>query len=474
MDNINNIPEELLQPIDATVKASVSPDRLIGYIYITPPENDGQMITYDDIMTALSEANITYGYKEDFLKSLVINPIYRKPIEIAFGKAAVNGIDGKINVLFNNDRTKAPKTRADGTVDFWELDILCNVKKGDKLIEIEKATEGEAGKDVMGNDIPPKPGKQPVTPFGKNVVFNEEKTEIFAGIDGNVTFVNNQVVVDPTFRIQGDVDISTGNITFNGDVIVTGNVLDGFSIKAQKNISVMGMVEGGQLEAGGNITVSGGIIGTLQDTIKCKGDLKCRFVENTTIRCEGNVTCDYITNSDVICEGSMLLQGNKASLVGGKYVVLKEITCRDIGSTNDAKTFIQLGSFGMIQEERNNVEKAFKQADEQEKKVIQLIDYLNALKLQNGSLDEEKDEILKNAVHTKTKLLIEKSTLHKKMKELDARISYEGKQELIVKGTMYRGSQLMIKSAKYTPENDIVFTRFSYDSEKNDIVLGTI
>ena len=471
---VNDLPEELFPPVDATVKAVVSPDRLTGFIYITPPENNGKLIEFDDIMNALKEAKITYGFDEEELKNYAERPIYEKNIEIAHGYAAVNGKDGRIEVLFDHKQTKLPKTRSDGTVDFWELDLICNVQKGDKLIRIIKATPGESGMDVLGNTLNPKPGKAAVTPFGKNVVFNEDKTEIYAGMDGHATYKNNQVAVDPTFRVQGDIDASTGNISFNGDVVVTGNVLDGFSIKAQKHITVMGMVEGGKLEAGGNIIVTGGIIGTLSDTIKCKGDLKCRFIENTTVRCEGDIIADYITNSDVICEGSMTLQGSKAALIGGKYVVLKEISCRDVGSPNDVKTLIQLGSFGMIQEEHTAVVNSFKKAEEDEKKVIQLIDFLNELKNQNGGLDEEKSQILKDAVQTKTRLLIEKSRYHKKKLELEARMNYEGKQELVVKGTMHHGTQLIIKSLKYTPDNDVTYTRFYYDEEKNDIALGTI
>lgn len=471
---VNGLPEDLFEPIDATVKAAVSPDRLTGFIYITPPENNGRLISFEDVMSALKEAKITYGFDEDELRSIVDRPVYEKNLEIAHGKSPVHGKDGRIEVLFDNDRTKLPKTRSDGTVDFWELDLICNVQKGDKLIKIIKATPGEPGTDILGNTLNPKPGKPAVTPFGKNVVFNEDKTEIYAGMDGHVTYKNNQVAVDPTFRVQGDVDASTGNISFNGDVVVTGNVLDGFSIKALKHITVMGMVEGGKLEAGGNITVTGGIIGTLSDVIKCKGDLKCRFIENTTVRCEGDILADYITNSDVICEGSMTLQGSKAALIGGKYVVLKEITCRDIGSPNDVKTLVQLGSFGMIQEEHNAIIASFNKAEAEEKKVVQLIDYLNSMKDAAGNLDEEKSQILKDAVQTKTRLLIEKSRYHKKKLELEARMNYEGKQELVVKGTMYRGTQLTIKALKYTPDKDITYTRFYYSEEKNDIALGTI
>ena len=474
---VNSLPtsiqEQLLIPVDAKAEVTISADKMQAFLVLIEEENGGAKITYEMIMDAIRDSKVLLSVTTEFLHSLVEHPTYNKELLIAEGIPSKNGENGSIELSFNNNRSNTPKIREDGTVNFFDLDLVCNVKKGDHLVHIVKATEGIDGKNVFGETLKAKPGKNPQSPFGKNVVFTEDKCDIYAAIDGNVTYVNNQIAVEPLFRIDGDVNATVGNITFNGDIIVTGNVYDGFKIKAMKNITVIGMVEGGSLEAGGNIVVNGGIIGTLEDVIQCKGTLRCAFIEGATIRCENDVSCNYITNADVICEGMMTLSGSKASLIGGQYIVLKGIDARDIGSPNGAKTLIQLGAFGTLQEEKNRLDSEFANIEQNEKKIIQVIEYLtNAKKTQD--IGEEKEALLRDAIQTKTKFLIEKSTIHKKLQELNSRINYEGRQDLIVRGTMYRGSKLTIKSHIFMPEYDLTFVRIYLDSEKNDIITSTI
>jgi len=57
------------------------------------------------------------------------------------------------------------------------------------------------------------------------------------------------------------VDFVTGNIFFNGNVVVCGTVLDGFEIKADGDIIVSKIVESATLTAGRDVIVKGGVLG---------------------------------------------------------------------------------------------------------------------------------------------------------------------------------------------------------------------
>ena len=48
----------------------------------------------------------------------------------------------------------------------------------------------------------------------------------------------------PVYVVPGDVDFSTGNIDFIGSVKVMGSVRNGFSVKAEGNVEIMGRLEG--------------------------------------------------------------------------------------------------------------------------------------------------------------------------------------------------------------------------------------
>ena len=89
-----------------------------------------------------------------------------------------------------------------------------------------------------------------------------------------------------------DVDNTTGDIEYEGNVIVHGNVRAGFTLKASGDITIMGVVEGANVDAGGNLTVNRGIQGMNKAQIHAGGDIVSKFVENATIVCGGNIETD--------------------------------------------------------------------------------------------------------------------------------------------------------------------------------------
>jgi uncharacterized protein (DUF342 family) len=112
--------------------------------------------------------------------------------------------------------------------------------------------------DVLGQPIFPKPGKDMPMPLGKNVYADGNR--IRAAIAGQLQLVNNKLHVSPVIEIKGDVDLSTGNVEFVGNVVVRGSVQSGFTVKADGNVEIFGSVSGGTVE-GANIVIRMGIQG---------------------------------------------------------------------------------------------------------------------------------------------------------------------------------------------------------------------
>src|SRR5690606_12118002 len=87
------------------------------------------------------------------------------------------------------------------------------------------------------------------------------KLKAYAVIDGQVSITeNDKINVFPIFEVKGDVDFRVGNIDFVGMVLIRGNVLSGFKIKATGDIRIMGEVEAADLEAGENIEIMAGVV----------------------------------------------------------------------------------------------------------------------------------------------------------------------------------------------------------------------
>lgn len=466
---MNTMQNESAKPVDATVIVKVLDSFLEASIELTPPANGGAEPSEAMIKAALEAKNIKYGIQESRLAALVKQPVYGQSIEIAFGTAPIHGEDGKVIYHYDIHRTNRPKEHTDGTVNFWELDILLNVKKGDCLCTAIKPTNGTPGTTVFGTVIAAQPGKPAVLPVGKNVTYNEEKTELFAAIEGNLVFRNNQLHVDTVFQVNGDVDLSTGNIDFIGSVSVRGNIREGFTVKAKGDITVMGMIEAANVNADGNIYVRGGVFGANKAEIVCKGELKCKYIENAMIRCKGNITTEYMINSSIVCDGEVELVGRRALLAGGSYIVLKKIQAKSIGTASGSNTTIQLGSYGTVLEEKRNMQEKLEELEASEAKLAQIIAYLNSTKNKAGKLPPDREKMLTDSIHTKTKVLIEKGIVKKSMEELEGRIAYEGKQSLSCMQVLYRGTTITIKNATFVADRDYVRKTFYYDEQKGAI-----
>jgi len=78
-----------------------------------------------------------------------------------------------------------------------------------------------------------------VLPKGKNVEISEDGQSLIAGIDGQVNYIDGKVSVFANYEVPADVDNSTGNISFVGNVIIRGNVLSGFTVEAGGSVEVM-------------------------------------------------------------------------------------------------------------------------------------------------------------------------------------------------------------------------------------------
>ena len=58
-----------------------------------------------------------------------------------------------------------------------------------------------------------------------------------------------------------NIDNSTGNINFNGNVIIKEDILNGFALKTTGSVEIKGAVEGGFIQCDGDVLVRQGIQG---------------------------------------------------------------------------------------------------------------------------------------------------------------------------------------------------------------------
>jgi uncharacterized protein (DUF342 family) len=138
--------------------------------------------------------------------------------------------------------------------------IIPTVEVGDVLaIKTTPAIPGKDGIAVTGEVIKAREGKDIPLKVGNGAVLLDNDTKVVAISQGRPVYKKGVISVIPALVISHDVDATTGNINFDGDVVVKGNISDNMKVSAGGDITIFGNVFHATLYAKGNIRVYGNI-----------------------------------------------------------------------------------------------------------------------------------------------------------------------------------------------------------------------
>ena len=78
---------------------------------------------------------------------------------------------------------------------------------------------------------------------------------------GQVVIKGETISVLAIYEINGDLTMKIGNVEFLGTVLIHGSINGEFKVKAGADVVIDGVLDGGEVIAGGNVTIKDGIIG---------------------------------------------------------------------------------------------------------------------------------------------------------------------------------------------------------------------
>lgn len=200
----------------------------------------------------------------------------------------------------------------EGRVDLYTLNLFTCITPDQLVARLHPPQLGQDGITVTGRTIEAHPGDPADVKIGSGVHLNENN-EVISEISGRAEYHDGVISVSEDYNVHGDVDLHVGNITFPGNVSITGDVLDDFDISSEKDIHVKGTVGACYLKAGGSISV-GGISGQYHAYIKCEGNLEARYINGAYVECMGDVVvANEIRNSTIKSAGAILVKNGQIS-----------------------------------------------------------------------------------------------------------------------------------------------------------------
>ncbi|KJF26022.1 hypothetical protein TZ02_15610 [Clostridium aceticum] len=430
--------------IDGSVVIDISKDKLQAYVAIIKADG-GKEISFEEAKEALKEKGVVYGINETKLHTMIDHGVYDEKILIAEGKKPKAGENGRVKYHVDIHKQHKPQILEDGTVDFKKLDIIANVVQGQLLVEIIPPTDGVQGINVFQQEIPPQKGKPAKIALGKNVVGDEGGLKIYAQVEGQVFLRDGKLQVSQVYEIPGDVGHSTGNVKFNGTVLVKGNVKSGFVVEADGDIQVNGVVEAATLIAKGSIILNRGIQGSNQAYLECE-NLVAKYIENTKIKSLANIESDCILHSDVIAKKNITVIGKRGLIVGGQVRAGEEIRAKVIGSHMGTNTKIEVG---IDPDEKSNYETMKLEASEIEKNLANLRKTIALLKKieQSSTLEDSKKEILVKSVKTYEHLKEKHESITNQLKAFELRGQDLSRGKVHASMKIYPGVRVSILNA---------------------------
>lgn len=303
-----------------------------------------------EIYERLSRLNIVEGIDRGLIAETVKGMKAVEVLEIARGVPHVHGKDAALSYHINFEGKAKPAVLEDGTVDFKNMLQSAAVTKGMCLATKTPVQPGSDGLTVTGKVIKHRPGKDLSFKFGENVVASEDGLMLFAAEDGIAKMTNGRLSVLRVIELS-EVGPESGNIYFGGDVHVRENVLDGYTIHCDGDLTIDGVVEGCTLKVKGNLVVGKGILGHGMSDIVVGGSLVAKFIENATVYVKGEIETGEIINSKVLCDSKILVKGKKGLIIGGEITSKYMIEANHIGSRLGVLTTINLGVDATVIEE---------------------------------------------------------------------------------------------------------------------------
>ena len=304
----------------------------------------------------LKDEKITTGIDHSAVADMVSKQKYNCEINIAKGKEPQDGQDGSYTFHFNCYQNTVPKVLEDGSVDYRDIELFTFVEHGQLLAEYVHATPGAMGFSVTGKLLMPVKGKEKPAIRGTGFLLNDDATSYYARTAGKITYKTEStdvsrhesiiyqfMEISPVFVHQGSLLYREGDIDFDGDVLIRGDVQTGVTIKATGDVEIEGIVEAVNIKSGGNILVKKGIIGTGKGYIEARGSLRGKFFESVYLNASLDIECNYLFNCVAKTDSMIKVKGNKGSIVAGKVYAMMGIEAFTLGNESGVSTYLSVG-----------------------------------------------------------------------------------------------------------------------------------
>lgn len=317
------------EAIDDYIEMILSENKTKAYIRIKTL--DREILTIENIKQFLYKNDILVGLKADHIVASWLKNTKEgdAPFAIAEAKDPELSKNAELFYHFQTDFPQTGKINLDGSIDFKDRGEVPFVEKNNLLAEKMFPKFGSDGMDVFGDVISVDEPEDLCFNSGPGTFLSEDETKIFAAVEGQPYLdALGTVSILSEMRIKGDVDFKTGNIQFDGNIIVEGSIKQGFSVKGVS--LTVNQIEGADaIILSGDLNVSNGIIDA--HNIVVMGNIQTKYINNSTIDSFGDLTVQKeIIGSKIRLSGACII--DKGTILTSEINAKRGISAGNIGT----------------------------------------------------------------------------------------------------------------------------------------------
>lgn len=476
----SEVKERVGERKNAEVEFRIPEDAMRANLVLTTPYG-GKMPSLSTIKSLAQKNNVLRGVGTKVIQSMLEEARTAAPgtvIEktIAKGLPARNGKNSKFVPLVPNalERVLKPQTGKGERVDMRNLGEVICVKVNTPVLRRTKPTQGRTGFDIKGNKIDAVAGEWVDFKMGGGTVVSDHDPNLLtSSISGMPKYQDQTMTVDDTFICTG-VNVGSGHVNYEGAVLVNGDVTEKMEIKAAGDVTINGFVESAYIESGGDIIVTEGAMGKVNDAdseYHCKlvaaGSVHVQHGQGIEIKCGGNVTIGrQLAYSKLRCAGSVTvgqLDNPMGNLFACDIVSQNRIEAGTLGAVSGSTLKIDFSpGFNLLSERKESIDELLRQLRENNLKHKEKIELLQSKKVPKE---------LQRKVSEALELLNNENALLDwiENKANDVRLAKENYQQdvkLVANKRLYPGVSVKLNNRSWRSEREYAKARIQYESHQ--------
>lgn len=463
---------------EASYQVRVAPDRLSATVDLLPPRKGGRPLDWLTLVDDLNDQGFVALLAEPLAEAVdrCNEGTPQRGVLAARGIPPRPPKEARVEILFGLEGP-CPEGSCDpeAPVDYRERGHVLCVEEGTLLAVFEPAEEGVPGTDVYGVPIPVEPPREVHLVSGRGVALLEDGRTYAATLTGQPVLDGSVLRVDPIYEIPQDVDYATGNVRFEGTVVVRGNVRNGFSVVAGVDLEVFGHVENARLQAQRDVVIHGGLVGG-QARAEAGQDVWVRHVEHGVVLADRDIrVAQYALHGTLFSGGAISFQGRRG-VIGGRLEAFERIDVFTAGTPLGTRTHLVAGSHFRV---RLQLQETKERLAELEPRIVQagaVIQAARARFTENGrlclppELAERVERLLAHYDH----LVEESRALQERSAVLRGILRPQNSNKGIVKvrGMVFPGATVEIRGRKKEILDKQRFVTFYLDQDRDEITFG--